>query len=204
MDRYLKPVRYINVILLAAFICSIIGGAWSNPTSSHVNTGYSLRRAGLILFLITNVIIILIVIWMFRHSVVREQSHDPLLIQLFIVLPIMLIRIVYAVVQAFLSTPSNPGYNTWIYLGLLLIPDLLSTAIFTLWGAAQLRPSKRAALEKKYGAGPVHAGGNVPMQQMGNGEMKDEQAAASQTQMHDYRYDMRRGPLRRLSDRFLG
>ena len=67
-----------------------------------------------------------------------------------------------------------------------------------------MRPSKRAALEKKYGAGPVHAGGNVPKQQMGNGEMKDEQAAASQTQMHDYRYDMRRGPLRRLSDRFLG
>src|SRR5271170_386718 len=206
LDRYLKPVRYINVILLAAFICTIIGGAWSNPESSHESTGYSLRRAGNILFLITNVVVILIVIWMFRHSVVREQSHDPLLLQLFVALPIMLIRAVYAVVQSFLSTVTNPGHNTWVYLALLLIPDLLATFVFTLWGAFQLRPSNRAAIEKR-NRGQLQVSGDTPLQEMGNGETKDEQSA-SQSQMHDYRYDMRQGPLRRiserLSNRFLG
>src|SRR5271155_4621588 len=205
LDRYLKPVRYINVILLAAFICTIIGGAWSNPESSHESTGYSLRRAGNILFLITNVVVILIVIWMFRHSVVREQSHDPLLLQLFVALPIMLIRAVYAVVQSFLSTVTNPGHNTWVYLALLLIPDLLATTVFTFWGAFQLRPSHRAEIEMR-NRGQFHSG-DAPLQEMGNGEAKDEQST-SQTQMPDYRYDMRQGPLRRiaerLSNRFLG
>ena len=201
LDRYLKPVRYINVLLLAGFICTIIGGAWSNPTSSHVDTGFTLRRVGNILFLITNVVILLVAIFMYRHSVVREQSHDPLLVQLFIVLPIMLIRMVYTVVQAFLSTPDNPGHNTWVYLGLLYVPDLLATAIFTLFGVFQLRPSRRAGLEKK-GRGQVTSG-DMPLQQMGNAEMKDEQTAA-QTQPHDYGYDARRGPIRRISDRLMG
>jgi len=193
------PVRWINVLLFAAFICTIIGGAWSNPDSSHESTGYSLRRAGNIIFLITNIIVILIVIWMFRHSVVREQSHDPLLLQLFVALPIMLVRAVYAVVQSFLSTPTNPGHNTWVYLALLLLPDLLATTVFTFWGAFQLRPSHRAAIEEK-NRGQLQVSGDTPLQEVGNGETKDEQPA-TQSQMHDYRYDMRQGPLRRLSER---
>lgn len=113
----------------------------------------------------------------------------------------MLIRMVYTVVQAFLSTPDNPGHNTWVYLALLLIPDLLATAIFTLFGVFQLRPSRRAELEKR-GRGQLTSW-DMPMQQMGNGEMKDQQTAA-QTQAHDYRYDTRRGPIRRILDRLMG
>jgi hypothetical protein len=43
---------------------------------------------------------------------------------------------IYATVQAFLASPSNPsaGRSTWVYFGLLQIPDLLSVGIYTICG----------------------------------------------------------------------
>ena len=64
----------------------------------------------------------------------REQRFDLQIVQVYIVLPIMLARIIYTVVQAFLSTPANPGHNVWVYLGLLLVPDVISTTIYTVCG----------------------------------------------------------------------
>src|SRR5271170_7218410 len=105
LDRYLRPVRLINVVLLAAFICTILGNAWSSPGNSRVNIGYQLRRAGNILFLISTLVVIGIVIFMETLSKIRAQRRDPVLIEHFIVLPIMLVRIVYSTVQSFLSSP---------------------------------------------------------------------------------------------------
>ena len=126
LARYLNPVHSINIVLFAGFICNIFGGSWSNPTSSHVQVGYELRRAGNILFLLSNVGIIIIVLFMAYLSFSREQRRDPIIIQLFIVLPIMLVRIVHATSQSFLASPDQViivGYSLdccWFQIYLLL------------------------------------------------------------------------------------
>src|SRR5271163_2533665 len=150
LDRYLKPVRSVNVILFAGFICTIVGGAMSNPSNSNANTGFKLRRAGDILFLVCNVIILGTVAWMSYSSVTPKERFDPIIVQLFIVLPLMLLRMVYATVAAFLESPENSSYNIWIYFGLLSLPDFLSTAIFTFCGVFWLRPTQRTALEEEH------------------------------------------------------
>lgn len=46
----------------------------------------------------------------------------------------MLVRIVYATVQSFKSSPTSPLYNVWVYLALLLIPDAVSVSIYAVFG----------------------------------------------------------------------
>lgn len=62
----------------------------------------------------------------------------------------MLVRIVYAVVASFQSTPENPGSETWVYFALLMVLDFVATAIYTLFGLTVLKPARRAALEARY------------------------------------------------------
>lgn len=99
-----------------------------------INTGYDLRRAAEIIFLICVLFLTTIAFLLFSKSRSREQRSDLVLLQVLIVMPILLIRIVYATVQSFLSTPTNPGHNTWVYLVLLQIPDFASVAIYTVCG----------------------------------------------------------------------
>jgi hypothetical protein len=77
----------------------------------------------------------------------------------------------------------------------------VSTSIFTFYGFFKLRPAQRAELEKTM-VGQMQNVGDTPLQQVGNGETKDEQAVPQERMMNDpYYYTERRGPLRRLSDR---
>src|SRR5271163_1490270 len=62
----------------------------------------------------------------------------------------MFVRIIYATVQAFLNNPSNPNHNTWVYLGLLLIPDFISVTIYTVIGYLIKLPSQLSPLEGGY------------------------------------------------------
>lgn len=132
--RYLQPIRLVNLPLLAAFVCAIIGGIWTNPTSKNIDEGYQLRRAADILFLVSVLCILALASLLLSKSRTREQRMDLVLVQVLLVSPFLLIRITYAVVQAFISTPTNPGRNTWVYLGLLLITDFISVAIYTVCG----------------------------------------------------------------------
>jgi len=134
MLRYVQRIRLISIALLAATICAIIAGVDSTPGNSNINIGYNLRRASAVIFLFCVLVVILIAYSLFARSRTREQKYDLVLFQTIIVLPIMLMRIIYAVIQAFLSTPTNPGRNTWVYLCLLLIPDLVSLTIYTVCG----------------------------------------------------------------------
>jgi 4-amino-4-deoxy-L-arabinose transferase-like glycosyltransferase len=154
LTNWLRPVRSINIVLFAGFICTIVGTALTSPDNSKINTGYSLRRAGNLLFLISDVGIFVIAILMAYFSKFRTQRFDPLLIQLFVVLTIMLVRIIYSTIQSWLSTPQNPGHNEWVWFGLLLLPDLLATTVFTVCGMLFLRPSQRSVLES-YNRPPV-------------------------------------------------
>lgn len=128
---------------MAAFVCAIISGVWTNPTSNNINTGYSLRRAAEFLFLFCVLCILGLTVLLFSSSKTKEQRNDLVLVQVLIVSPILLIRIIYATVQSFLSTPTSPGRNTWVYLGLLLIPDFVSVTIYTVFGF-KIKPLQRA------------------------------------------------------------
>lgn len=162
LDRYLRPVRSVNIILFAGFILTIVGGALSNPTNTNANTGFKLKRAGDILFLICNVIILATVAWMAHGSVTPKQRYDPIIVQLFLVMPLMLIRMVYATVEAFLESPSNETYNIWIYLGLLSLPDFFATAIFTFCGVFWLRPTQRTALRDEHAGMAMEVQNDAP------------------------------------------
>lgn len=191
-------VRSINIVLLAGFICTIIGGAWTNPTSSHVDTGYSLRNAGNILFLCSNVVVIFLVIFMRHRSVLHDQRNDPILLQLFIVLPIMLVRIIYATVQSYLSGPDNPGANVWVYFSLLLLLDFFATAIFTVAGITMLRRTHRALLERK-NAEHLQQGGTYGIQSVPgqNSDLPKHHFQQRFKETSSGQYEGR-GPLRKL------
>jgi hypothetical protein len=134
LGNHLQFVRVMNLPLMAALVLSIISGVWTSPGDKNINEGYDLRRAGDIIFAVCVLIIAAFSILLFSKSRSKEQRFDLILLQIIIISPILLIRIIYACVQAFLSTPSNPGHNTWVYFGLLLIPDFITVTILTACG----------------------------------------------------------------------
>jgi hypothetical protein len=134
LGKYQRLFALIRIVLLVAFVLAIVSGVWTSPGSSHINTGYELRRAADILFLIVVLLMATVALLLLKSATSREQRKDLHLIQVFFVVPFLLIRIVYATVQAFLSTPTNPGHNVWVYLGLLTCPDAISVLIYAVCG----------------------------------------------------------------------
>ena len=140
LSQVLKIVRILHILLIGALVISIIGGTEMSPGDSDINQGYTLRRVGGILFIIAIIIMSMVVLGL--ASLSRPDGwRDPQLFQIFIVLPIIFFRTVYSTVQAFISTPSSPGYNIWVYLILLQIPDLISTSIYVWYGLKMIPPS---------------------------------------------------------------
>jgi hypothetical protein len=132
--KYLRPIKLIGLLVFLGLVLAVVSGVWSSPGDSNIDKGYDLRRAADILFVILVIIIFLLTSALMSGSHSREQRFDLVLLQVFIVSPILFLRSIYAAVQAFISTPQNPGHNTWVYLGLLLIPDAISLTIFTICG----------------------------------------------------------------------
>lgn len=134
LSRYLQYIRLIDLIIAVALICAIISGVWTSPDSSNLQSGYNLRRASAIIFLVSIILIFVTAVFLMSKSRTREQKYDLVLLQDIIVMPILFLRIIYAIVQAFLNNPTHPNHNTWVYLGLLLIPDFIALVIFTFCG----------------------------------------------------------------------
>jgi hypothetical protein len=134
LTGYLAPIRLIRLLVLVAFVLSLIGGIWTSPDSGHIATAYKLRQAGDVVFILNVIIIFLFTMFLSSKSTSRDQKFDVVILQIYIVLPIMFVRSIYATVQAFLSSPTNPGHNIWVYLALLLIPDFVALLIYTLFG----------------------------------------------------------------------
>jgi hypothetical protein len=134
LAKYLLPTRLIHLFIIAGVVCAIISGVWTDPTSSNIQQGYNLRRASAIIFLVAILLILVLALFMMSRSRTREQRYNLVIVQDIIVMPILLFRIIYTTVQAFLNNPSNPNHNTWVYLGLLLIPDFISLLIYTIFG----------------------------------------------------------------------
>src|SRR6202035_543429 len=136
LSRYLTPIPGLRLLIMAAFVLGLLGGIWTAPNSTHIETAYKLRQAADVLFIVNVLILFVFTLFLALKSTSREQTFDIVILQVYIVLPIMLMRIIYATVQAFMSSPTNPGHNTWVYLALLLIPDFLALLIYTLFGFA--------------------------------------------------------------------
>jgi hypothetical protein len=150
VTRWSNLIHLIHPLILVALVCVVISGVWTNPSSGHINTAYDLRRAGDILFLLVTSLIMGMVVRMMMKSKSREQRFDLLLVQVFVVTILLLVRIIYATAQAFISTPQNPNHNTWVYLGLLLIPDCFAISIYTICGLI-LKPSQPPPIGQGYG-----------------------------------------------------
>jgi hypothetical protein len=119
---------------LVALLLNIIGGVYAKPGNSRVNKGYTLQTAGNALFLVAALLILGFTVFLYSLSNSRAQKRDPQIVQVFIVLPIVVVRTVYSTAQSAISNPSNPGHNTWVWLCLLLIPELASVTIYTSFG----------------------------------------------------------------------
>jgi hypothetical protein len=131
--------------LFAAFFCSFLGVLWSNPGDPKVASGLILRKVGDIIFITAILTILAVVIYLIIHSVNAAQRRDPILMQILIVIPILLVRSSFAAVQTFMSNEPN----VWFNLGLLQIPDLISDMIYTSYGLALLKPAQRKELMKE-------------------------------------------------------
>jgi len=194
----------MHPIVLAALACSIISGVWTNPSSGHINTAYDLRRAGTILFLFVTSLIMGMVVRMMMKSKSKAQRFDLLLVQVLVVTFILLIRIIYATAQAFLSTPQNPNHNTWVYLGLLLIPDCVATSIYTICGLV-LKPSQAPAIGQGYIVDEAGVPSEIP--QANQAGQEADKVAFSQTggpQQGRRRQRRIRGPIHMLIDAITG
>jgi len=108
-------------------------------------SGQNLRKVGDIIFIIAILAILGVVVYMVLRSVSPAQRRDPILTQILIVMPILLIRTSFTAVQAFLSDEPN----VWLNLGLVQIPDLFSDTIYTVYGLTLLKPAQRKKLIKE-------------------------------------------------------
>ena len=153
LKDYKQSIRLLHILLFGAFLCSLLGGLWSNPGDPKITSGQNLRKVGDIIFIIVILAILAVVVYLVICSVNTAQRRDPILMQILIVMPILLVRSSFAVVQAFMS--GEP--NVWLNLGLLQIPDLVSDTIYTGYGLALLKPAQRKELMKEQ----RRAGGNV-------------------------------------------
>ena len=61
--------------MLAAFVCAIISGVWTNPTSNNINKGYQLRRAADIIFLICVLCIFALAFLLFSKSRTKRTKN---------------------------------------------------------------------------------------------------------------------------------
>ena len=155
-----------------------------------------------ILFLFVTSLIMGIVVRMMIKSKSREQRFDLLLVQVLIVTFILLVRIIYATAQAFLSTPQNPNHNTWVYLGLLLIPDCLAISIYTICGLV-LKPTHPAPISQQYVVDDQDVPSQIPQPyQSDSGKVESAQAAF--TQRGPRRKRRIRGPIHMLIDAVTG
>lgn len=139
------------------------------------------------------------VVRMMMKSKSREQRFDLLLVQVFAVTILLLVRIVYATVQAFLSTPENPNHNTWVYLGLLLIPDCIAVSIYTICGLV-LKPSQPPPM----GQGYVGDFQNPQAYQPSQDDYKIESSQPAVREQLKRRQRRIRGPIHMLIDAISG
>lgn len=164
LTRWLGPLRLVNAALLLPVVLAVISGVWTAPDSTHVDTAYKLREASAILF-----ILFVLVLGFFAFAMPSDpvQRKDKVLLQIYLVLPILLERVIYAAVQSFLTTPSNPGRNRWVYLAFLLIPDFIAVSIYTLFGFVLGRSPVRE--DVRYGDERAKAEGSQMGSQQGQG-----------------------------------
>src|SRR5271154_3170385 len=70
-------------MIMAGLVCAIISGIWTNPTSSNLHSGYDLRRAADIIFIVFISVIFLLTLLMMSKS--HEQKHNLVIVQDFMV-----------------------------------------------------------------------------------------------------------------------
>jgi len=202
LTRWSNTLRIIHPVVLAGLVCAVISGIWTNPTSGHINTAYDLRRVSAILFLFVTSLLLGIVVRIIIKSKSREQRFDLLLIQILIVTIILLIRIIYATAQSFLSTPQNPNHNAWVYLGLLLILDCVAVSIYTICGLI-LKPTLPAPIGQGYVVDERDIPSQIPQPYQSDTDKVDSQRPAI-TQGRSRRQRRIRGPIHMLIDAVTG
>ena len=204
--KFFGFIRLVHPVLLAAFVCGIISGVWTNPASGHIDTAYNLRRAADILFLFVTSLTMGMVVRMMIKSKSKEQRFDLVLVQVLVVTFILLIRIIYATVQAFLSTPQNPNHNTWVYLGLLLSLDCLAAGIYTICGLL-LKPFQPTSARQEYPAEDPPVPSEIPQPYQSDyqpGKVDAAQSATPRARVGRRGQRRIRGPIRMLIDAIRG
>jgi hypothetical protein len=152
VDNRLQLFKAVYMPLLAfltgAFACSFLGNIWSTPGDDRVASGLELRKAGSILFSIAVIALFIVVMYAIVRGAVVEQRRDPIIIQILLVLPFMLVRNVAAAFEAFLSNPNQPYFNPFVDFGFIRLPDLAALAILSVLGVTKLRRDDRKEMKR--------------------------------------------------------
>lgn len=102
-SRYNKPFRLLELLGAVAVVLTIIGisNASSSGSSSSANT---MRRAGVILFLVLYIIIVGICLFLWTQTRFVMRYRKQLLKAISIALPFLVIRTIYSILSTFSSS----------------------------------------------------------------------------------------------------
>ena len=148
LQRFKLVYKPLLAVLTGAFACSFLGNVWSNPGNALVVSGFELRKVGAILFSLAVIGLFAVVINAIFLGTATETRRDPIILQILVIIPFMLVRNVATVVESFLSNLDEPYFNEFIDLGLIRIPDFGSLTILSIFGVTILKRSQRKEMKK--------------------------------------------------------
>ena len=128
--------RIIHVVSVVALVLAIIGGIFHlNDNTAKQSTGESLTKTASVMFLAVFAALAAISILTALRKVYVWTSERKLLIACLAVLPFLLVRVIYAVLVAFCTSPSSIFYfaNVDIYVSAFMqfLTEAMVILIFT-------------------------------------------------------------------------
>jgi len=135
-----RPLHMIRLLLVLAPILAAVGGSMVTPdnSASSINTGRTLTRVGVVLFLVAFVGLFAVHIILWQARLLIPDHHLKLLLGISLAMPPLFIRIVYSLLGAFASsTHSRWSFVTgdWrLYLTMGLIMEYLVAGSYVITG----------------------------------------------------------------------
>src|SRR5215471_2342251 len=106
--------------IFAAFICLIVSSVWSYPID------IALRGGAAIFLLVAAGITFAICFSALSIAKFHDERTDPLILQVIIILPLLLIATIYEIIRSFISLRGHQHPNIWVYFALFMIPTYIS------------------------------------------------------------------------------
>lgn len=140
--KYRRALHQLYLPVFAAFVCLLVSSGWTYPT------GVALRDAAAVLLLVTVGLTFPICFSALSLAQFHDERTDPLILQVVIVLPLLLMGTIYDTIQFSVSVHRYQKPNTWVYFALFMIPTYISYAILAVSWVWVKRPVPPVAKDR--------------------------------------------------------